>query len=166
MPSASRSTFPRLALCVTALAATLTVGPSVTASAATADVPPVSYVLPAATDAAIGSPAAAHTVAVPEKPNGRLVVFLPGTAGEPSGYTKFVRQAAASGFDAIGLSYPNSSAVKTLCEDDLDCYGTVRQNVFDGTSASDQSSVEPVDAVQHRLAALLAYLDEQQPGHG
>jgi hypothetical protein len=98
--------------------------------------------------------------------NGRLVVFLPGSGGRPSCCALFLDEAAALGFHALGLTYNNTVAVGTRCQDDLACYGTVRQNVFDGTGPSAVSDLSPADGVEARLEATLTYLARRYPAEG
>ena len=98
--------------------------------------------------------------------NGRLVVFLPGTGGQPSCCRMFLTEAATLGFHAIGLTYNNTVAVGTKCTNNLDCYGQVRHNVFDGSDPSAYSAIPPTDGVEHRLTALLAYLARTYPTEG
>jgi len=98
--------------------------------------------------------------------NGQLVVFLPGSGGQPSCCTLFLQEAARLGFHAIGLTYNNATAIGTRCEDDLACYGTARRNVFDGTDPGSDSAVALEDGIEHRLAALLSYLVQRYPAEG
>ena len=90
--------------------------------------------------------------------NNLLVVFLPGSGGQPSCCEMFLTEAASLGFHVIGLTYDNATSIGSRCENDLSCYGTVRQNVFNGTDPSVYSQVEPEDGIEHRLVALLSYL--------
>lgn len=98
--------------------------------------------------------------------NGRLVVFLPGSGGQPACCTMFLSEAASLGFHAIGLTYDNATSVGGRCLNDLSCYATVRQNVFDGTDASALSSLPPLDGIEHRLVTLLEYLARRFPAEG
>lgn len=129
--------------------------------------PGVRTVTPNATDPAIGLPNAAHHVVLPTgTPRGRLFVFLPGSGASPLGYDDVVLEAGAQGYHAIGLSYPNATTAASKCGNDLDCYGPLHQRVFDGTGSSAVDSTTPVNAVEHRLAALLTYLDASYPTEG
>lgn len=95
-----------------------------------------------------------------------LVVFLPGTGGDPSCCTLFLRRAVSLGYRAIGLTYDNQTAVGARCLDNLRCFGTVRWNVFDGSHPSAYSYLPPRDGIKDRLASLLAYLAARYPGEG
>lgn len=90
--------------------------------------------------------------------NELLLVFLPGTGGKPGCCQLFMRSAVALGYHAIGLTYNNQTAVGARCLNDLDCFGAVRQNVFDGTSPTAFSDLPPRDGIEHRLVSLLSYL--------
>lgn len=105
-------------------------------------------------------------IATGVRQNGLLVVFLPGTGGKPGCCQLFLRQAALLGFHAIGLQYNNQTAVGAKCLNSLRCFGTVRQNVFDGTDPTPRSAIPPRDGVEHRLSALLSYLVRRYPGEG
>lgn len=90
--------------------------------------------------------------------NGELFVFFPGTGGQPDCCRYLVETAAEMGFHAVGLSYLNSEAVATICDNDLACYGTVRQDDFDGSDPNAYVTVSPGDSIQSRLSDLLEYL--------
>ncbi|MGZ6826427.1 MAG: BPSS1187 family protein, partial [Mycobacteriales bacterium] len=127
----------------------------------------VRTVTPSATDPAIGLPNAAHHVVVPSgTPKGLLFVFLPGSGASPLGYDDVVLEAGAQGYHAVGLSYPNATTAATKCGNDLGCYGPLHQKVFDGTGTSTVDTTTPVNAVEHRLTALLTYLDASYPTEG
>ena len=100
-------------------------------------------------------------------PREELVVFLPGTQGRPSQYTYILRTAADLGFHAVGLSYPNQTAMGSLCRNssDTDCYWTARNEVLFGDRApvSGQSDVAPADSIVNRVGKLLVWMDEQYP---
>jgi hypothetical protein len=105
-------------------------------------------------------------VGAPATWNGRLVVFLPGSGGKPSCCEMFLAEAVLLGFHAIGLTYNNTTAVGVRCLNNLSCYGIVRQNVFNGTDPSTYSAVPREDGVEHRLVALLSYLEHRYPKEG
>lgn len=128
----------------------------------------VHQVRPSQTDPALTDPDNANLAVVGPRTrqNGLLLVFLPGTGGKPSCCQLYLRQAVALGYRAIGLTYNNQTAVGTRCLNDLSCYGTVRQNVFDGEDGSVYSSLPPRDGVEHRLVALLRYLAARYPREG
>ena len=101
---------------------------------------------------------------------GELVVFLPGTQGRPAQYSYLLRSAAGWGFYAVGLNYPNQTAMASLCRtsSDPNCYWAARSDVLfgDGTAVSGQSDVTPADSIVNRLDKLLVYMDANFPGEG
>ena len=123
--------------------------------------------------AAPGSGEAAHVVINPSPvaiPTGQLVVFLPGTQGKPEQYTEILRAAAGWGFHAVGLNYPNQTAVGSLCGDsaDTNCYWNARTDVLfgDGTPVAGQSDVTPADSIVNRLDKLLLSMQSNHPDEG
>ncbi|MFJ4654279.1 BPSS1187 family protein [Nocardia sp. NPDC088792] len=124
-------------------------------------------IAPSSTDPAISSPDNPHLVAPvqPGPASGLLFVNLGGSGSTPNDYTELVGQAASLGFHSIGLSYPDKPTVAQRCGKDLDCYGPLRQNVFDG-APDPHSSVDAANSIQHRLVALLQTLQQQYPAEG
>jgi hypothetical protein len=129
------------------------------------------------TDAAISatpSGAEAPHVAINPSPSatprGRLLVFLPGTQGRPTRYTAILRAAAARGLHAVGINYPNQTAMVALCQFSThpDCYWAARNVVVfgGGTPVSGQSPVSSADAIVNRVARLLATLAARHPSEG
>jgi hypothetical protein len=123
--------------------------------------------------AAPGNGEAPHVVINPSplvSPRGELVVFLPGTQGRPAQYTDILRTAADLGFHAVGLNYPNQTAMGSLCRtsSNADCYWTARNEVLfgDRTPVSGQSDVSPADSIVNRLSKLLVWMDQQHPDEG
>jgi hypothetical protein len=107
-------------------------------------------VLPQTTDPAIKTTLLPHTYAAPPSgvtPNGKLLVFFPGSLAQANEYEMIIAQAAAMGFYAVGVSYPNGApdllnkTLTMICESNTggstanpdDCYDEVRHNRFDGT---------------------------------
>lgn len=134
-------------------------------------------ILATATDSSIteapGAGEAPHVVINPSpsvNPRGQLVVFLPGTQGRPAQYAYLLRAAATWGFHAVGLNYPNQTAMGSLCRtsSDPDCYWTARSEVVFGglTTVPGQSAVTAADSIVNRLNKLLAYLDTAYPTEG
>ena len=99
------------------------------------------------------------------KKNGQLLVFLPGTHGQPSNVTMFLETAASAGYMTIGLDYPDDEAAE-ICKRDLACYGEMRQAILDGIDVSKRVHVSPANSIVHRLVALLDYLDKHYPSKG
>lgn len=156
--------------------------------------PLVKTVLPQTTDPNIGAPNLSHTYAAPSSDaawNGKLLVFFPGSLAYPTEYQLIVQQAAAIGYYAVGVSYPNGApnvlgkTLSEICDNNIggtssgfDCYGQVRLNRFNGSPEPNGSTTNPppsgafydpyfiaspANAIEHRLGALLRWLST--PGH-
>lgn len=101
---------------------------------------------------------------------GKLLVFLPGTQGRPTQYTYILRAAATRGFHAVGVNYPNQTAMGTLCQSspDADCYWTARNEVVigGGNPVSGQSAVTKADSIVNRLNKLLVWLNTNHATEG
>ena len=109
----------------------------------------------------------------------QLFVFLPGSTSVPVFYQDILKEAAAKGFHALGLTYENATLVGTLIQPysdpgnaatfDPDAAGKVHDAVLFGTNGGNQLStitVSPADAIQNRLLKAIQYLDAQHPGEG
>lgn len=111
-----------------------------------------------------------HFVAIDRgvAPRGQLFVFLVGFAPTPADNTLIVRQAAASGFHAIGLSYPKPIVLLRLCEANPDesCFEQARLSVIDGGDHTPLITVAPADSIVNQLGKLLAYLAAQYSADG
>jgi hypothetical protein len=125
----------------------------------------LTQVLPSTTSSNIAAPDDPDLVALDPsvQPNGELFVFLPGTGGQPGCCQLLLEEAATAGFAAIGLTYPNSTSVASRCGNDATCFGPARQNILDGSQPGPGGSIAPDNAVEYRLASLLAYLAGRQP---
>jgi hypothetical protein len=127
----------------------------------------VHAILPSATDAAITTftdPGTGqyHISAVNQgvSPRNLLFVFLPGTGGIPFGYKRIDSLAADMGYHVIGLMYPNSPSVGSLCDYNSDslCFDNVRHEIVDGIDRSSLVSVDTTNCIEHRLRKLIQYL--------
>lgn len=131
----------------------------------------VRQILPSATDAGIDSGNDPH-VAVNPSPTatarGKLFVFLPGTGAVPTMQQLVLGTAATRGYHAVGLAYPNPTAVGVLCADDVDpdCFWDVRREVITGLNTSLRIQVTSANAIVNRLGKLLQYLQAQFPTEG
>ena len=101
---------------------------------------------------------------------GRLVLFLPGTGAIPFHYREFPQNAAILGFHALGLMYPNGSAINALCAQnaplDANAAGNARLEVIDGTDRVSFLSVDSINCIQSRLLKALQYLHATYPTRG
>lgn len=95
----------------------------------------------------------------------QLMVFFPGTNGTPFNYRTFINLAADMGFHSLGLTYVNGDGVNELCgpTGDLNCYGNVRLEIFDGTDRSTLVSVNRPNSIENRLIKLLIYMQQIDP---
>lgn len=95
----------------------------------------------------------------------KLFVFLPGTTGTPYYYQLIVKKAAALGYHAIGLMYPNGSDIYTAAasSSSLDEFGKCRQEIFDGLDQASGVNVNADNCIKNRLYRLLLYLQSNYP---
>jgi hypothetical protein len=135
---------------------------------ATASDPLIASFLPKATDPAIDTALLPHVAMV--KTSGllpdRLLVHLSGTGGNPANAQLFLREAALLGHAALGLEYPNTPAVATICGDSTYCYESVRMEILDGVDRTDKVTITPANSIRNRLVKALQFLDKHDPGHG
>lgn len=124
-------------------------------------------ITPSATNAAISAYDNPHYVYLDTRPTpkNKLFIFLPGTSGFPSVYTLVLKKAAALGYHAIGLMYPNGSEIYVASGTNPDntSFGRCRQEVFDGSDQSMAISVNPDNSIRGRLTTLLQYLNTKYP---
>ncbi len=126
----------------------------------------VTSVLPRSTDACITQRLDSHFVfraaAVPAL--GRLLVFLPGTGGIAQNYQLILAQAARAGYHAIGISYPNESAVGTLCASQpSSCHGATRLEILTGQGTSGVVDVSRANSIENRIIKLLRFMQATEP---
>jgi hypothetical protein len=95
----------------------------------------------------------------------KLFIFFPGTGGSPEFYKLIVKRAAALGYHAIGLMYPNSSDIYSWSGTNPDNtqFGKCRQEIFDGTNQTLGVTVDANNCIKGRLYALLQYLASRYP---
>jgi hypothetical protein len=128
------------------------------------------FVTPSSTDAAISGWNDPHVVEIDRSAaqNRILFVHLVGSFGTPDSSKLILRQAARGGDRAIGLTYPNSWTVDSLCDSssDPDCYEKVRLEIIDGGDRTSLVSVTRADSIENRLTKLLLYLDQRFPNDG
>jgi pimeloyl-ACP methyl ester carboxylesterase len=101
-------------------------------------------------------------------PSDQVVLFLPGTGGDPEGYWRVLRTVAADGYRVIGLEYNDVPAVAQVCPQNPDpaCSGSFREERIFG-DATNAPVDEPQDeTIVNRLIKLIDYLDRQHPDEG
>lgn len=101
----------------------------------------------------------AHPAAGP-----KLLLFLAGTGGEPTGYNDFMKEAATRGYYVIGLPYRNQIHTPDLCGYWPGCAGFYYQQNVDGYDngffAHDAANgVTPAaNSITYRFGMLLSHL--------
>jgi len=124
-------------------------------------------VLPSTTNSVINTYNSEHFISVDTRTTlkNKLFIFLPGTTGSPNFYKFIVKKAAALGYHAVGLMYPNSSDIYTAAaaSSDNSLFGQCRQEIFDGTDQASGVSVDSNNCIKSRLYKLLQYLSVQHP---
>lgn len=101
---------------------------------------------------------------------GKLVVYLVGANGKPSGSRTMLRELAAMGFHAVAPHYANDYGITRVCapdrDPDEDCHGKVRREAFEGRDLSPHITVSRPNSAEGRVARMLAHLDRAQPRAG
>jgi hypothetical protein len=79
-----------------------------------------------------------------------------------------VRQAAAAGFHAIGLSYAKPGNLNAVCQSNPDdgCFEAARRAVIYGGEDGAPVHVAAADSIVNQLTKLLTYLDARHPEQG
>jgi hypothetical protein len=129
----------------------------------------IECIKPSETDPAIRRFDSAHYILFNANtgPDAYLLVYLPGTGGEPPGPLTFLKMAAAAGYRVISLAYNDVPAVVVYCAKKLDpaCSENFRRMRVYGDVALDRvidnSSAE---SLINRLVKLLQYLVDHEPG--
>ena len=98
----------------------------------------------------------------------KLLVFFPGTGGEPNGSWPFLEAGADAGYRVIGLMYDNGVAVPTICgsQSDPACSDRFREKRIFGDGVSIDIDDLPNESVVNRLVKLLQYLDKNFSDEG
>jgi hypothetical protein len=94
-----------------------------------------------------------------------LLVFFPGTGGEPNGAWPFLVAGADAGYRVIGLMYDNGVSVPNTCGPQADpaCSDRFREKRIFGDADSADIDDLSNESVMNRLMKLLHYLDQIQP---
>lgn len=123
--------------------------------------------LPSATDPAIRLKNRPHVSLLPEgNAQGRLLLFLPGTRGEPGNYIAVLNAASTFGLHVLGLCYENSLSVNyDLCGSTQSetCHYDARYENLTGEDRNPTLNIGPADALLNRLRKALVYLQTNQP---
>jgi hypothetical protein len=103
-------------------------------------------------------------------PNGKLMVFLPGTDAAPWSYQYIMDLGARLGYRVIGLEYPNNDNPYGIWTASHSSDPEGRRKIFHarvtGENLTKLTHVNPGNCIEERLAALLPYLDRTHPDEG
>jgi hypothetical protein len=101
-------------------------------------------------------------------PAAKLLVFFPGTGGEPRGSRPFLEAGADAGYRVIGLMYDNGVAVPTICgpQSDPACSDRFREKRIFGDGVSNDIDDLANESVVNRLVKLLQYMDKYASNEG
>lgn len=132
----------------------------------------IECVRPSATDDAIKRFDSPNVVlaGAETRQNAQLLLFLPGTGGEPSGPKAFLGAAAHAGYRVISLAYNDDISVAVYCPQKPNpaCSGTFRAMRLYGDTKLGDGAVDntPAESIVNRLVKLLRYLDRAHPDAG
>ena len=94
----------------------------------------------------------------------RLFIFLPGSLVRPEIYQQILQTGAENGYYSIGLSYQNDRTFTARCRNEgPDCQGNVSGELLEGQDLSDEVDISRAASIEGRIAALIQYLQEQNP---
>jgi len=143
---------------------------SIVGSSAFAQSLRVESILPSTTDLAITSWNAPHVAAFDPivDQRGQLFVYLHGQGGTAGGSTELIKTAAALGYHAVGITYPNDWGPFALCNSSTDsqCAENLRREIVEGVDYSPLISVSRTNSLENRLIKLLLHLNTIHPGEG
>ncbi|MGP1273167.1 MAG: BPSS1187 family protein [Phycisphaerales bacterium] len=99
-------------------------------------------------------------------PQGRLLVWMPGSGALPNQYLIFTRTAASLGFDVVGLVYPSLPAVNDLTTQSTDpeLPEAIRRERLFGEDSTDIIDVDRANSIENRLVRLLEHQAAAFPG--
>jgi predicted esterase len=98
-------------------------------------------------------------------PTANLLVFFPGTGGDPNMSLPFLIAGANAGYRVIGLMYDNGVSDPQTCGPNPDpaCSDRFREKRIFGDAESADIDDLPNESIENRLMKLLHYLDQLQP---
>lgn len=123
---------------------------------------------PSDTDARIHAFDDPHMVWLPQgQKRDQLLVFLPGTGGQPKERFPFAVTAAVLGYHVISLMYPDTVAAQQVCANSTDpeAHMHFRKAIIQGGDWQD-IHIDPQDCIESRLIKLLLYLSKKAPNAG
>ena len=98
-----------------------------------------------------------------------LMVFLPGTKGQPPGPLNFLRTAATHGYRVISLEYNDEPSIAVFCPEHgvPPCSARMRHmRIYGNTTLNPSIDNTRHEAIVERLYRLLEYLHQQAPQNG
>lgn len=100
---------------------------------------------------------------VPTK--GKLALVLAGASGTPAGTVPMLKEVASYGYHTVSVRYVNDYLIVDICakDKDPDCHGKLRLEALEGIDHSPHVTVPPQNAIEVRLAKLLALLHQRAP---
>jgi hypothetical protein len=102
-------------------------------------------------------------------PAGRLVLYLVGAGGTPSGGRGMMRELATFGFHAIAPHYANAYGIDVCSpakDPDEDCHRKVRLEAYEGVDHSPHIQITRPNSAEERTIRMLAYLHKMFPAEG
>lgn len=96
--------------------------------------------------------------------NGLLLITIAGTNSRAQALLPFAQTAAALGYSAVGIDYPNSR-ITTDCRGNSDrlCFDKFRREIDLGDPVSDLVQVNRENSLVNRIEKLLQYLVKKYP---
>jgi hypothetical protein len=114
-----------------------------------------------------------HYAIRPSAPGAKLVLFLVGSGGHPSGplqagpTTNLYAAAIADGNAVFGVSYKNAESIGDICKSVDSCFFPTRESLLLGTPETGAGLTATIDeSVVDRTARALRYLDAGDPAGG
>jgi hypothetical protein len=152
----------------TIFAAAIALVAGAAAAAPAADHPPGYLIKPSTVDPAVRGYDDANVVFESARPDAPLVLFLPGTGGNPAWSTAFLNVVANQGYKVIGLMYDDTPAVANLCppSPDPDCSAKFRGMRIWADVARAPVANSQAEAIETRLVKQLQWLAAHQPDAG
>jgi hypothetical protein len=128
------------------------------------------FVAPADVDPSASADMPPHYVAFDPSatPRHELFVYLGGFLASTTDATQIVQEAAANGFNAIGLSYPKPAQSGPTCQTSPDehCFEAFRTSAIEGNDEASPVAVARADSIINQLSKLLILLSSQHPTEG
>jgi pimeloyl-ACP methyl ester carboxylesterase len=107
------------------------------------------------------------TVDDSKKSNHKLLIAIPGTGGTAYAFKHLGDVAAAMGYHAISIDYPNKRNTATLGgSPDKLVFNKFRQELAFGTPVSDSINIDTANSIVNRITKLVVYMAKTRPSEG